>query len=70
MEFPIDLPKSNVLQFFMEDGSKVTMRPSGTEPKIKFYFGVKGTLESTAQFEKRKKELQEQIDAIIRDLDI
>jgi phosphoglucomutase len=70
MEFPIDLPKSNVLQFFMEDGSKVTMRPSGTEPKIKFYFGVKGTLESTAQFETRKKELQEQIDAIIKDLDI
>jgi phosphoglucomutase len=70
MEFPIDLPKSNVLQFFMEDGSKVTMRPSGTEPKIKFYFGVKGKLESTTQFEQRKKELQEQIDAIIKDLDI
>jgi len=34
------LPKSNVLQYFLEDGSKVTMRPSGTEPKIKFYFSV------------------------------
>jgi phosphoglucomutase len=37
----IDLPKSNVLQFFAEDGSKVTARPLGTEPLIKFYFGVK-----------------------------
>lgn len=36
------LPKSNVLRFFSEDGSVVTVRPSGTEPKIKFYFGVKG----------------------------
>ena len=36
------LAKSNVLQFFSEDGSKVSVRPSGTEPKIKLYFGVKG----------------------------
>jgi len=36
------LPKSNVLQFFAEDGCKVSVRPSGTEPKIKFYFGAKG----------------------------
>ena len=36
------LAKSNVLQFFSADGSKVSVRPSGTEPKIKFYFGVKG----------------------------
>ena len=36
------LPKSNVLQFYTEDGSVVSVRPSGTEPKIKFYFGVKG----------------------------
>ena len=36
------LPKSNVLRFFAEDGSVVTVRPSGTEPKIKFYFGAKG----------------------------
>jgi phosphoglucomutase len=37
-----NLPKSNVLQFFSKDGSLVSARPSGTEPKIKFYFGVKG----------------------------
>ena len=39
---PITLPKSDVLQFFTESGSKITIRPSGTEPKIKFYFGMKG----------------------------
>jgi phosphoglucomutase len=38
---PIALPKSDVLQFFTEGGSKITVRPSGTEPKIKFYFGMK-----------------------------
>ena len=37
----IDLPASNVLQFILEDGTKVSARPSGTEPKIKFYFSVK-----------------------------
>ena len=41
-ETVINLPKSNVLRFFAEDGSVVSVRPSGTEPKIKFYFGVKG----------------------------
>ena len=39
---PITLPKSDVLQFFTESGSKITIRPSGTEPKIKFYFSMKG----------------------------
>ncbi|UOY91987.1 phospho-sugar mutase [Ectobacillus sp. JY-23] len=39
----IQLPKSNVLKYFLEDGSWVCLRPSGTEPKVKFYFGVKGT---------------------------
>ena len=39
---PITLPKSDVLQFFTKGGSKITVRPSGTEPKIKFYFGMKG----------------------------
>ena len=41
----IDLTKSDVLQFFLEDGSKISVRPSGTEPKIKFYFSVNTTLE-------------------------
>ena len=66
----IDLPKSNVLQFFTEDGSKITMRPSGTEPKIKFYFGVKGSLDKVEDFEVKKKELQAKLDAIAKDLGI
>ncbi len=49
-KYPIDLPKSDVLQFILEGGSKITVRPSGTEPKIKFYFGVKGTLKSKDHF--------------------
>lgn len=51
------LPKSNVLRFFAEDGSVVSVRPSGTEPKIKFYFGVKG-----ADADLKLKALMEQFD--------
>lgn len=46
----IDLPISNVIQYLLEDGSKITMRPSGTEPKIKFYFSVKGIIGSANQY--------------------
>ncbi len=66
----IFLPRSNVLQFFTEDGSKISVRPSGTEPKIKFYFGVKAPLERTEDFEKVEKELEGKIDAIINDLGV
>ncbi|MCF8232950.1 MAG: phospho-sugar mutase [Bacteroidales bacterium] len=66
----IDLPQSNVLQFFTEDGSKITMRPSGTEPKIKYYFSVKGTLENKGDFERKKEELDQKINNIIKDLKI
>jgi phosphoglucomutase len=66
----IDLPKSNVLQFFLEDGSKISMRPSGTEPKIKFYFSVKGELNAIAEFENRKLELENKIKLIIEGLNI
>jgi phosphoglucomutase len=65
---PIDLPKSNVLQFFLEDGSKISVRPSGTEPKIKFYFGVKGKLSSRAEFDKENDALGQRVEAIIKDL--
>ncbi|PMY00938.1 phosphoglucomutase, partial [Pseudomonas sp. MPR-R5A] len=41
-ESTIDLPKSNVLKYFFDDGTWICLRPSGTEPKIKFYFGVNG----------------------------
>ena len=46
---PINLPKSDVLQFFTETGSKISIRPSGTEPKIKFYFSMKGKIEGTIE---------------------
>ncbi|OIP00097.1 MAG: phosphoglucomutase [Bacteroidetes bacterium CG2_30_33_31] len=65
---PIELPKSNVLQFFCENGSKITVRPSGTEPKIKFYFGVKGQLNAGDDFDSKTNELKNQVDKIISDL--
>ncbi|HRG80190.1 MAG TPA: phospho-sugar mutase, partial [Cyclobacteriaceae bacterium] len=48
----IDLPASDVLQFYTEDGSKISVRPSGTEPKIKFYISVKTELNSKGDFKK------------------
>lgn len=64
----IDLPSSNVLQFFLEDGSKVTVRPSGTEPKIKFYFGVFNKLSLREEFESLYKESDQKIQSIISEL--
>ncbi len=69
-ESNISLPKSNVLQFFLEDGSKISMRPSGTEPKIKFYFGVKAALNDLTDYEKVQAELQNKIEKIIESLDL
>jgi phosphoglucomutase len=66
----IDLPRSNVLQFFLEDGSKISMRPSGTEPKIKFYIGVKEKLPSKGSFEKINSLLEERINGITRSLKV
>jgi phosphoglucomutase len=57
-----------VLQFFTEDGSKITVRPSGTEPKIKFYFGIKADLKNVSDFEKTEAECKERIEKIIVDL--
>ncbi len=65
---PIALPKSDVLQFVMEDGSKASARPSGTEPKIKFYFSVKEKLASKEQYEAISKKCDEKIDQTIKDL--
>lgn len=64
----IKLPKSNVLQFVLEDGSKISARPSGTEPKIKFYFSVNTKLASAADFGKASKELDDKIKGIIADM--
>lgn len=64
----ITLPKSNVLQFILEDGSKISARPSGTEPKIKFYFSVNGSLASAAGYEAVNTQLGDKISKIIEDL--
>ncbi len=64
----IDQDKSNVLQWFTEDGTIVSVRPSGTEPKIKFYFGVKAPLASVAEFDKTLAELDNKIEGIKQDL--
>jgi phosphoglucomutase len=60
----LDFPKSDVLQFYLEDGSKISVRPSGTEPKIKFYMSVNTKLPSRDQFEKVTKQLDEKIKGI------
>lgn len=65
---PIALPKSNVLQFFTADGSKITVRPSGTEPKIKFYFGVIGQLPDVQQYDEANAALQTKIKGIIEEM--
>ena len=63
------LPKSNVIQFFLEDDSKITLRPSGTEPKIKFYFSSKGVSldDSKNKVELLKKEFMQIVDKIIEE---
>ena len=64
-ETTIDIPKSNVLIYHTEDGTKVCVRPSGTEPKIKFYFGAKGTLTSHDQAETVEAQLDQKIKDVI-----
>ena len=64
----LELPKSDVLQFITEDGSIISARPSGTEPKIKFYCSVKGALSDRDQFKEVEKLLDDKIEAIMRDL--
>jgi phosphoglucomutase len=64
------LPKSNVLQFITEDGSKISARPSGTEPKIKFYFSVKTKISNKAQFDTKQAELKSKIEGIIDSMNL
>jgi phosphoglucomutase len=65
---PIKLPKSNVLQFVLKDGSKISARPSGTEPKIKFYFSVKSLLGAGDNPHEKEKELNDRIKNIVEEL--
>lgn len=67
---PIDFPESNVLQFFTEGGSKISARPSGTEPKIKFYFSIRGELDNKSDYDKKVQQLEEKISAIIQEMQI
>jgi phosphoglucomutase len=64
----IALTKSDVLQFHLEDGSKISVRPSGTEPKIKYYFSVNTKLESVESFEETERLLERRIGDIIKDM--
>lgn len=67
-EWAITLPKSNVLQFVLADGSLISARPSGTEPKIKFYFSINEKLNSAAEYDAVNKKLDEKLKAIIADM--
>ena len=67
-QWKIELPKSNVLQFILEDGSKISARPSGTEPKIKFYFSVHTKLADKLSFDATSASLDQKIKNIITDL--
>ena len=64
------LESSNVLQFILEDGSKISARPSGTEPKIKFYFSVRQPLKSVVDFDLATRLAREKIQAIIADMQL
>ena len=63
-----DIPKSNVLIYYTEDGSKVAIRPSGTEPKIKFYFSVKDEISSLEEYTSKADILEKKIEMIKKDL--
>ena len=67
----IDMPAtSNVLQYFTEDGTKISVRPSGTEPKIKFYMEVRGNMKCEGCYERCCQEADEKIKAIRASLGI
>ena len=66
----LNLPKSNVLQFITAKGSKISARPSGTEPKIKFYFSVNTELKDRESFDSKYQMLQDKINGIIKDMQL
>ena len=67
-EHAIDIPKSNVLIYYTENGTKIAARPSGTEPKIKFYISVNTDLDTIENFEEKDQELSEKIARIRKEL--
>ncbi|MFW6222582.1 MAG: phospho-sugar mutase, partial [Bacteroidota bacterium] len=70
LRYDINLPKSNVLQFVTKDGAIISVRPSGTEPKIKFYFSVRGELNNTEDYLSERENRLKQIENIKKDLGI
>ena len=64
----IDIPKSNVIIYYLEDGSQVALRPSGTEPKIKFYVSVNTSLKSVNDFKATEASLDAKAEAILKDM--
>ena len=62
------IPKSNVLIYYTEDGTKVCVRPSGTEPKIKFYVSVKDSIASEQDFREKLVVLEQKINQVKADL--
>jgi phosphoglucomutase len=60
----LDLDSSNVMQFYLEDGSKISARPSGTEPKIKYYFSVSAPLENVSDYRKVEQELTKRLEGL------
>lgn len=69
-ETTIDIPKSNVLIYYTEDGSKIALRPSGTEPKIKFYISVNTELDNSSDFAATEQLLENRIDNILKDMNL
>lgn len=69
-ETRIEIPKSNVLIYYTEEGTKIAARPSGTEPKIKFYISVNTKLNSVKEFDQVNKQLQQKVSRIKNDLDV
>lgn len=69
-ETEMDLPTSNVLQFVLADGSKISARPSGTEPKIKFYFSIKEGFEGRANYKAQVERIKKRIDTIRGELGV
>jgi phosphoglucomutase len=67
-EKPMNIPKSNVLIYETEDGTRVAARPSGTEPKVKFYISTNTTLANAAEFKKVSAALDEKIKTILSEL--
>jgi phosphoglucomutase len=69
-EETLTLPKSDVLIYYLEDGTKICARPSGTEPKIKFYFSVNEPLDDVKNFKRVEASLDEKIKNIIEEMNL